>query len=132
MTTVRALMTPSPHTIGSEQTIEEASRRMRYAGVRHLPVLAGGRLVGLLSERDARLVTSLSGTQHVTVAEVMSPEPFAVGPDDELARVVETMATRKLGSAIVVEGVEVIGIFTTTDALHLLLKHLSIDTLRGF
>ena len=132
MTTVRALMTPSPRTIGSEQTVEEASRLLRYANVRHLPVLAGGRLVGLLSERDVRLVESFSGKERITVAEVMTPEPFAVGPDDELARVVETMATRKLGSAVVVEDAEVIGIFTTTDALHLLLKHLSIDTLRGF
>jgi acetoin utilization protein AcuB len=132
MATVRALMTPAPHTIGSQQTIGEAARRMRDAHVRHLPVLTGGHLVGLVSERDARLVETLSKTETVLVGEVMSPEPYAVAPDDDLARVVEVMATRKLGSAVVLEDDRVIGIFTTTDALHLLLRHLSIDALRGF
>ena len=61
----------------------------------------------------------------------MTPEPFIVEAGADLKQVVETMATRKLGSAIVVEGSKVFGIFTTTDALHLLLRHLAIDDLRG-
>jgi acetoin utilization protein AcuB len=132
MATVRSLMTPAPHTIGADQTVGEATRRMRQAHVRHLPVLAGGHLVGLVSERDARLAETLAESSTTRVGDVMSPEPYAVGPDEELAPVVSSMASRKLGSAVVVEDGHVVGIFTTTDALHLLLRHLSIDALRGF
>jgi acetoin utilization protein AcuB len=132
MTTVRALMTPAPHTIGIRQTIEEATRRMRQAHIRHLPVLAGGRLVGMLSDRDARLVEALDVPERVRVEEVMSPDPFAVAPEDDLKRVVEIMVDRKLGSAVVLEEERVVGIFTTTDALQSLLRHLSYEALQGF
>jgi len=131
MASARDLMTPSPHTIGASQTVAEAARRMRQAHVRHMPVLEGAQLVGILSERDARLVDAVAGDKNCLVSEVMTPEPFVVQAGADLKEVVETMATRKLGSAIVVEGTQVVGIFTTTDALHLLLRHLVIDDLRG-
>jgi CBS domain-containing protein len=131
MTSARDLMTPSPHTIGANQTVAEASRRMRQAHVRHLPVLEGAHLVGMLSERDARLVDTLASEKNCLVSDVMTPEPYVVEAGADLKDVVETMAARKLGSAVVVEGTKVVGIFTTTDALHLLLRHLVIDDLRG-
>lgn len=132
MATVRQLMSPAPHTIGADQPIEEAVHRMRTAHVRHLPVLAGAHLVGLLSDRDVRLVETFATREHLTVSDVMSPEPFVVGADADLKDVVKTMAERKLGSAVAVEDGKVVGIFTTTDALHLLLQHLAIDEVRGF
>ncbi len=132
MTSVRELMTPAPETIGAEQSIDEANRRMRRAQVRHLPVLSGAQLVGLLSDRDARLVESVAKGEHVLVGDVMTPEPFVVHTDEDLKDVVAAMAARKLGSAIVVEAGKVVGIFTTTDALHLLLRHLVLDDVRGF
>jgi acetoin utilization protein AcuB len=131
MASARDLMTPSPHTIGASQTVAEASRRMRQAHVRHLPVLEGAHVVGMLSERDARLVDSVAGEKTCLVSDVMTPEPYVVQAGADLKEIVETMAERKLGSAIVVDGAKVVGIFTTTDALHLLLRHLVIDELRG-
>ena len=104
MTTARDLMTPNPHTIGASQLVAEAAKRMRRAHVRHLPVLEGAQLVGLLSERDVRLVDTLAAGKDCAVSEVMTPEPFVVEAGADLKQVVETMATRKLGSAIVVEG----------------------------
>ncbi|MDQ3031187.1 MAG: CBS domain-containing protein [Myxococcota bacterium] len=139
MPTVRELMTPSPHTIGADQPIAEAMRRMRQAQIRHLPVLEGAQLVGLLSDRDVRLVEALDALrgggaeQRMRVSDAMSPEPYVVGIDDDLAGIVSTMAERKLGSAIVTDQRRVVGIFTTTDALHLLMRHLDVAELRrGF
>jgi acetoin utilization protein AcuB len=51
------------------------------------------------------------------VEEAMSPGPFAVAPDAPLADVAREMAERKYGSAVIMEGDKVIGVFTTTDAL---------------
>ena len=113
MAKVRELMSPSPHTIGADQPIAEASKRMRLAQIRHLPVLEGAQLVGLLSDRDVRLVEMLDRQQLVRVGEAMSAEPYVVGVDDDLTGVVATMAARKLGSAIVVDHGKVVGIFST-------------------
>jgi len=51
-TTIQKYMTRALHTIGQEQTLDVAHTVMRQHGIRHLPVLEGGKLVGLLSQRD--------------------------------------------------------------------------------
>jgi len=122
---VAAWMTSQPHTIGDEQTLASAHERMRHWGVRHLPVLRGGRLVGVVSSRDIALVESLPGVdvERVMVNEAMTEEPWTVTADAKLTDVARTMAERKLGAAIVIEpGAEqaVVGVFTTTDALRAL------------
>lgn len=131
MPTIREHMTTSPHTIGDDQPILEAIRKMRLLHVRHLPVLHGGRLVGILSDRDLRLVEGVRGADELRVAEAMSTEVFAVSADEELGDVVARMATEKIGSAVVTARAEVVGIFTTTDALGLLSRLLVLEELRG-
>lgn len=120
-------MTRQPHTIGDDQTLALARERMNHYGVRHLPVLHGGHLVGVLSTRDIALVESLPGVDitTLTVDEAMSEEPWTVEASANLSWVAETMAARRIGTAIVVEGEgsdQVLGVFTTTDALLALAK----------
>ena len=120
--TVADHMTPAPHCIGMDQSLELASERMLQLGVRHLPVLDGGQLVGLLSERDIALLRSVA-PEHVitlTVEEAMSGVPYCVEPATPLGDVARHMALRKLGSAVVAEHGRVVGVFTTTDALQVL------------
>src|SRR5690606_11987832 len=57
--TVREHMSVSPYTIGKDQTLAAASRLMRKHDIRHLPVLEGGALLGILSVRDVYLVQTL-------------------------------------------------------------------------
>ena len=120
--TVRAFMTPSPVVIGHDQTLAYAHRVMREHEVRHLPVLDGGRLVGVVSQRDLHLVETLRDVdpERVTVEEAMTPEPFTVHPEAPLAEIARAMADHKYGSAVVVEDGKVVGIFTTVDALRAL------------
>lgn len=103
---------------------------MREHRIRHLPVLDGGVLVGILSERDLHLVESVAGTDPKTtlVEEAMTPEPFAVEVDATLHGVVEQMVAHKYGCAVVTERGHVAGIFTTIDALRALLE---LDRQRG-
>jgi len=119
---VGEIMTPSPHTIGRGQSVAVAKQRMEELGIRHLPVLDGGQLVGMVSERDLALVVASSGSpaEEITVEDAMTPEPYAVVPETPLHDVVQQMAARKYGAAIVTEGRNVTGVFTTTDALFLL------------
>jgi acetoin utilization protein AcuB len=115
-------MTPAPHTIGVGQTLTAAAALMRAHQVRHLPVLDGGRLVGILSERDVAVVSGIPGVnpERLAVAEAMTPDPHALAPDSGLEWVAADMAAHKLGSIVVVENDCVIGIFTTVDALRAL------------
>jgi acetoin utilization protein AcuB len=128
--TVGQFMTPSPVTIASNRSLAAARRVMLENHVRHLPVLRGGRIVGLLSERDLLLVESLPGVNPtaVKVEEAMVENVFAVPADAPIAEVVETMVERKLGSAVIADGEHVVGVFTTIDAmaaLHQLLEQQS-------
>ena len=123
-TTVGDFMTSGAHSIGQEQTMNEAHKLMRDNRIRHLPVLHGGKLVGMVTERDLHLVESLKevDASSVNVEEAMSQEVYTVTADALLSDVAATMHKKKLGSAIVLDGKKgkVIGVFTTTDALRAL------------
>lgn len=123
---IREFMTPTPVTIGRQQTMAEAARRMREHRFRHLPVLDGGRVVGIVSERDLALVEALPGVDPavVLVEEAMTGDPRVVAADAPLAEVVELLADHKVGAAIVLEERHLVGIFTTVDALRVFAEHL--------
>jgi acetoin utilization protein AcuB len=120
--TVQNFMTIAPLVIGSDRPFSEAHRLMRERSTRHLPVVDGGRLVGVLSQRDLYLCETLKGVDPTSepVREAMIPEPYAVAPDAALDEVAGVMARRRLGSAVVVERGVVVGLFTTVDALRAL------------
>ena len=115
-------MTVCPHTVGRDQTLALAKRLMQEKGIRHLPVLDGGVLVGIVSERDVDMILAVSTVDRdrVKVEEAMTPEPYIVSADAKLSRVCADMARHKYGCAIVVERGHVAGVFTTVDALRVL------------
>jgi acetoin utilization protein AcuB len=115
---IKKYMSADVQTIGDEQPMSVAHRLMREQHIRHLPVLHQGKLVGILSDRDLRLVETLQDVDptKVTVSEAMTPEPYVVGPEAELDEVVSTMAAKKYGSAVISDNGKVVGIFTTVDA----------------
>jgi acetoin utilization protein AcuB len=115
-------MTPTPHTIGSDQKLETAHRMMREHGLRHLPVLRAGKLVGVISQRDLYFVEALAGVDVSVdaVADAMTSEVYTVTPEERLADVVTEMAEHRYGCTVVVERGRVVGIFTATDALRVL------------
>jgi acetoin utilization protein AcuB len=120
--TIRKYMSPAPQTIGREATITQAMELMDELGIRHLPVLEKGKIIGLISDRDVRLIESLEGIdrQKILVDDVMTRDPYFTEPNTPLEEVVSFMADKKFGSALVVEGGKVIGIFTMIDALRVL------------
>jgi acetoin utilization protein AcuB len=119
---ISEFMTPAPHTIGAEQPLARAHEIMQKYEIRHLPVLHGGKAVGMLSLRDLHLVETLSDVDPALVPaeDAMTADLYVVEPDVPLAQVAEAMLERKLGSAVIAEGNRVLGVFTTTDALRAL------------
>lgn len=122
MPTLSRYMTRQPWTIGKEASMAQAHKLMRQHEIRHLPVLEGGKLVGLVSERDLHLM-SLPDTdpEQVSVEDAMVVDIYAANSNDPVDVIVEQMARRKYGSVVVLDrcgGIE--GIFTTVDALEVL------------
>lgn len=115
--TVQKYMTPAPHSIGREQPLSRAHAAMSEHRIRHLPVLHGGHLVGMLTERDVALIETLKNVDptKMTVEDAMSSEVYSVSPDSLLDEVATEMASKKYGSAVVLQNNHVVGILTTVD-----------------
>lgn len=125
--TVAEYMTPSPHSVAVDRTLADAHALMRRYRIRHLPVLDGGALVGIVTERDLALVETLKDVRpsEVEVEEAMSPDVYVVSPSTPLQEVATTLWRKKYGSAVVMDGREIVGVFTTIDALRVLITTLA-------
>jgi acetoin utilization protein AcuB len=118
--TIRSYMSPAPITIGVEQPVATARTLMQEHQIRHLPVLSAGQVVGVVSERDLRLVSEVTRDKWLAIEEVMTPDPLTLSPDTALEWVAMDMARNKYGCAILVEHGRPVGVFTTVDALRAL------------
>jgi acetoin utilization protein AcuB len=119
---VKDYMTPSPHSIGVSVSLAEARQMMRTWGVRHLPVLERGALVGLVSERDVQMVeaTTDDDLKSLSVEEAMSPTVYSVRPSAPLREAADYLSRHRLGSAVVTRGEKVVGVLTLTDGMRAL------------
>ena len=96
---------------------------VREHDIRHLSVLDGETLVGILSDRNLKEALASPGGEKFLVEDAMMPDVFVVSPDTELSTLVEEMAAEKYGCALIQEkDGKVIGVFTTIDACRLLAR----------
>lgn len=123
---VSEYMTSGPFALGPREPLSNAARLMQKYGVHHLPVWADGKVVGIVSERDVQLVQALSvgHLETTTVEDAMTPDPYSVAPDAPLVEVVHHLTERRVGSAVVVDGGRIVGVFTTADAMRALVEAL--------
>jgi acetoin utilization protein AcuB len=119
-------MTPGPYLVAPNDSLPVASAIMREHEIRHLPVVKGEELVGILSERDLYLVQALAPVrpEQITVEDAMTADPYAVARDAPLNHVARVMVERKIGSAVVMDGRRIVGVFTVTDGLQSLVEAL--------
>ncbi len=128
MLLVRDSMTREVVTVGPETTAMEALALCRGHGIRHLPVLEGGRLVGVISDRDLRSATPALGDparaealRRIRVADEMAKEVATVHPEDPIEHAATEMYERKIGCLpVVVEGDGLVGIITPSDVMRAL------------
>ena len=120
--TVREFMTPDPVTIDGGLSVNDARTRMFHINARHLPVYVQGHLVGILSDRDLARISSVDGFEanSSTAEQACTPNPYVVGPNTPIAEVAQVLADQKFGAALVMEGGQLLGMFTVIDALHAL------------
>lgn len=123
---VMKYMTTTPITINGELPLQQAIDTMNSNGIRHLPVLKNGKIIGILSDRDVKMVLGFKDIdpQKVTVEEACTFDPLSVSPEAPLDEVVTLMA-EKIGSVLIVDNHKLVGIFTWIDALQALAEILN-------
>lgn len=126
---VSKYMTKGVWTIAPDETLVAARQLMSAHNVRHLPVVVdGGRLVGIVTERDLFLMTTFHklDASVATVRIAMTPEPVCVREDEPLAAAASKLDRRKISSALVTDrDGRLIGIFTEADAMRALATELT-------
>lgn len=129
-TPVRQLMTRDVRTIARTATLSDAWTEMLNGGFRHLPVVDGDVLVGMLSASDLLAeVKSLPGALRDTgfvpddrpVGDLMSGALVSVGADAPVRQALEHFSRGHLHALPVVAGSRLVGIFTTADLARALL-----------
>lgn len=122
---VEEFITPDPITATEGMLVDDLWRLMDQHGVRHLPVVRDDQVVGIVSDRDVRVIIGLTAAEkmQVVAADLMSPDLVTVPAGTPLDDVAFLMADKKVGSVIVTdEEGKLFGIFTATDALNALVK----------
>jgi acetoin utilization protein AcuB len=125
--TIADLMTRDPVTVSPEQMLGEAVDLMRRQKIRHVPVMADSKVVGIITDRDVKraLPSVFSGNQQeyeqvlteTPVEKVMTRDPFIAGPGDSIKDVLKVMVDRKFGAIPVVDRGKLVGIVTDIDFL---------------
>ncbi len=122
---VKDIMKRPVITIGPQATLREAHQLMWERGIRHLPVLDEGRLVGIITDRDIRLATSVLRPNPLScdarIYEVMKRPVLTADPLDPVEDAARLMREEKVGCLPVVEGKELVGIITGIDLLDALI-----------
>jgi acetoin utilization protein AcuB len=127
---VEDYMTPNPFTIREDRSVDEAAAVIREKRVRQLPVVdEGGRLVGILTDRDVRqcLAYECQVGEGLEVSEVMTAEPMTISVDATLEEAVQCFVERRFGALPVMRGKELVGIISYIDALRAFTDVLGLD-----
>ena len=127
---VRDIMRTPVVTIQSDTTLPEAIRLAAQRGIRHLPVLEEGKLVGLVSDRDLKRAMASSATSlevheltylldKVRVREIMARAVITITPLFPIEEAARLMVQERIGALPVTEAGDLVGIVTETDLLEL-------------
>ena len=129
MLLVRDSMTQELVTVAPETTAAEALALCRTNRIRHLPVLEGARLIGVISDRDLRTATPALGDSaraealdRIRVADKMVRDVTTAHPDDPIEDAAMAMYDRKIGCLPVVDGEDLVGMATSSDVMRALVR----------
>ncbi len=127
------IMTKEVITLSLSDTLYSAEKRMKINHIRHMPVVNGKKLIGLLSLSDLKRISfidaySKEGTEDtpvynmLSVQDMMIKNPLTTSPDCTILEVSKLLASKEFHSLPVVYKDNLVGIVTTTDLLNYLVN----------
>ncbi len=134
---VRDIMQTHPVSATLETRLPHLLRLLQRRGFRHLPVVDGGKLVGIISDRDLKqsMISAASMTEgqerarlldELTAGQIMARAVVTIGPMFGVEEAARLMATRKISALPVTEGDRLVGIVTETDVLQLFVRAMGV------
>lgn len=135
---VKNRMTTEVITLSPDQTLLKAMNIIQRKGIRHLPVVQGGKVVGMVTELDVRRAgasdsTSLSVFElnylldQVKVSSFMTKKVITVSPDEPIEAAAKMIYDHKIGALPVVDQNQLVGIITNSDILETFVEVLGIN-----
>jgi len=129
MLIVNDLMTIIPNTVTLQTTLRQVIELMKTQHCRQMPVLDNGKLVGIITDRDVRLVMNSPLVLHgrwqdeeildnIMAENCMTPDPMTISPDTPAYQAANTLSIYKFGALPVVDNGILVGIITVTDFLN--------------
>jgi acetoin utilization protein AcuB len=130
---VRDFMTTEVTSLQETDSLLDAAMAFVSSPLRHLPILRGKEVVGVITQRDVKqfapsLLTRITPDEYNQVMEktplarVMTRNPMTVRPDQSAFEAANLLYSKRVGCLPVVENGELVGILTTTDMLKLLVR----------
>jgi acetoin utilization protein AcuB len=125
---VQELMRRDPVTVGADTSLRAALGLLQSRGVRHLPVLDGDTLVGIVSDRDFERVQAVGADLDARpVADIVTRTVITVAPMFPVEEAARLMTSERGGAVPVTDAGRLVRIVTETDVLELLVRTLGAD-----
>jgi CBS domain-containing protein len=132
---IGAVMTAFPYFVDSKSPVSDAESQLSEHGIRHLPVLEEGKVVGIITARDLRVLVHASlpasDKSRIRCRDVMHREVYVADIHTPLDQVLGEMVERRLGSCVLLRQGKLAGIFSTVDACRVLAQVLAERFPRG-
>ncbi len=130
---VKERMKRDPVTVKKDDSFRYALKLIRKEGIRHLPVLDGKKLVGIITDRDLRQAAPSPATtlevhelnyllERLKIEAIMTKKVITVAPESSLLDAAKLLMVHKIGCLPVVEQEELVGIITEKDLLQALVE----------
>lgn len=132
---LKTYMTPFPYSVDIEAPIGEARLKMLEHKIRHLPVTRDNKLVGVITDRDIKLILGPEigspDPTEVTVEDANIEDCYTVDINTRLLPVLRHMSDHHIGSAVVTFNGRIAGIFTMINACRAFAEHLETQFHQG-
>jgi acetoin utilization protein AcuB len=125
---VQDIMTHKVVAIDPEMPISDVNTLMEQRGIRHFPIVEASTLVGIVSDRDIRIV----GSEHPrapkgvsmkhAVRQIMKSPVLTAHPLDPIEEAAKVLRVHKIGAMPVLDGEDLVGIITAIDFLEAMTK----------
>ncbi|MCO6512829.1 MAG: CBS domain-containing protein [Aridibacter famidurans] len=131
--TISEIMTVQPVTVSVDTPLPDVYTIAKEHSIHHLPVVEGGRLVGIISRTDLERISFVNDPNSSNVVEamwdflrtenLMTRSVVTIGKDQTVREAAELLRDGKIHALPVVDGTEIVGIVTSTDLIRYLLEN---------
>jgi len=114
---IEAIGAPQAVTASPTATVRQLDELMNAKGIRHVPIADGGKVVGIVSDRDMRRAGWHEGREQTFADEIMSKGPITIAMSHTVQEAALIMSDRRVSSLVTESESGAVGIITSTDLL---------------